>query len=155
MTLALTTSIHIRAPAATVFAVVSTPERLPEWNVSVELARRAVTGAPIALGSRAIIVGRLLGQRIDSETEVSVLEEPSRFETRAVRGPRLTTRFALSEVGGGSRLEVMVSGEVPGGAIGERLAEGVLRRELTLSLDRLRWLCESETLGSPTEGRLS
>lgn len=91
------------------------------------------------------MTGNLLGQPLESETEVIGFEPPCVFVTRAVRGPRLTTRFRLEEFGGGTRVNVDVSGEVPGGFIGERLAEGFLRKELTASLERLRIIGETDS----------
>lgn len=87
--------------------------------------------------------GTLLGQPLESETEVIAFEPPCVFVTRAIRGPRLTTRFRLEEIDGGTRVNVDVSGEVPGGFIGERLAEGFLRKELASSLERLRVIGET------------
>lgn len=147
MTLTLRASVAISAPAADVFAVLCTPERLPEWNVSVERARRADQAASIELGSRAIMTGRIFGQQVEAETEVCVLDAPHKFATRAIRGPKLTTEFTIDDLPGGSRLSILVRGDVPGGILGERVAEGVLRRELTVSLQQLQRLCESETLG--------
>jgi hypothetical protein len=123
-----------------VFELLCEPERLPEWNVSVKQARRVVPGQPVGLGSRAIFSGRLLGQMLESETEVVEYEPPRVFATRAIRGPRLATRFALEPVAAGTQVLAEVTGEVPGGTIGERLAEGFLRRELAASLERLRGL---------------
>ena len=142
MSLHLRASVLIQAPPAAVYELICTPERLPEWNVSVEQARRASPGEPICLGSRAIFSGRLLGQPLESETEVVDFEPPRRFATHAVRGPRLLTRFHLEPMEETTRVEVEVSGEVPGGKLGARLAEGFLRRELTASLERLRALGE-------------
>jgi hypothetical protein len=122
--------------------VICEPERLPEWNVSVERARRAVAAEPIGPGSRAIMTGRLLGQQLESETEVVTFEPSREFVTRAIRGPRLTTRFSLTPDGDVTRVDVDVSGDVPGGAIGARLAEGFLKRELGTSLERLRALVD-------------
>lgn len=84
--------------------------------------------------------GRLLGQPLESETEVVEYDPPKAFATRAVRGPRLATRFSLSPEGAATRVQVDVNGEVPGGAIGAFLAEGFLKRELAVSLERLRAL---------------
>jgi hypothetical protein len=117
---------------------------LPEWNVSIEHARRAAPGEPVCLGSRAIFFGRLLGQPLESETEVISFEHPRLFTTRGIRGPRLITRFQLEPVPHGSRVDVDVSGEVPGGRLGAMLAEGFLRKELTASLERLRLICERD-----------
>ena len=143
MTLSLRSDVVVHATPTQVFELISSPERLPEWNVSVERARRLMPGEDIRVGSRAIVGGRLLGQSLESETEVAEFEPPRLFCTRAVRGPKLNTRFVLDEVPDGTHVQVQVTGDVPGGGIGERLAEGFLRRELTASLLRLRGLCET------------
>jgi uncharacterized protein YndB with AHSA1/START domain len=143
MPLSLRASVEIRAPQARIFDLVCTPERLPEWNASVEQARRGTPGEAVCLGSRAVFSGRLLGQTLESETEVIDFQPPCAFATRAIRGPRLTTRFRLEALPQGTRVDIEVSGEVPGGSLGARLAEGFLRRELIASLDRLRALGES------------
>ena len=140
----------VNAPPARVFTLICAPERLPEWNVSVEKARRVAPEEPIGLGSRAIMSGRLLGQSLESETEVVEFEDQRLFTTRAVRGPRLVTRFHLEPQGEATQVTVQVGGEVPGGAIGERLAEGFLRRELTTSLERLQALGEADGQDSIT-----
>jgi uncharacterized protein YndB with AHSA1/START domain len=139
----LRANVVINAPQASVFDLICTPERLPEWNVAVERARRADPGQAVCLGSRAIFSGRLLGQPLESETEVIDFERPRLFATRAIRGPRLTTRFFLEALEDRTRVEVDVSGEVPGGGLGSMLAEGFLRKELTASLGRLRAIGEA------------
>jgi len=144
LSLGLHAATQIRAPAALVFALLSTPERLPEWNTSVESARRAAPGEAVKMGSRAIFAGRLLGQVLESETEVVEFDPPRRFATRAIRGPRLLSRFALDSQPFGTQLVLDVSGEVPGGRLGAIVAEGFLRSELTRSLERLKQLCERE-----------
>ena len=138
----LRASIVVNAPPTTVFELICAPERLPEWNVSVQHARRADPQAPVGVGSRAIMTGRVLGQYLESETEVVEYDPPTAFVTRAIRGPRLTTRFSLSPDENGTRVQVDVNGELPGGAVGAFLAEGFLRRELTTSLERLRALAD-------------
>jgi uncharacterized membrane protein len=146
--LSLHAATEIQAPADVVFAVLSTPERLPEWNTSVESARRSRADEIVGLGSRAIFAGRLLGQVLESETEVVAFDPPRVFATRAVRGPRLHSRFDLDTLPSGTRVRLDVSGEVPGGRLGGMLAEGFLRRELTASLDRLRHVCEAAQRGN-------
>lgn len=145
MPLNLQASVHIRAPAERIFDLVCTPERLPEWNVSVASARRSVAGAVVCLGSRAVLSGRVLGQTLESETEVVSFEPPRLFATRAIRGPRVNTRFVLESLPEGTRVELDVSGDVPGGALGARMAERFLRKELTASLERLRVIGEQIT----------
>jgi uncharacterized membrane protein len=144
VSLNLRASVDIRAPAEHVFELVCSPERLPEWNVSVKHARRATPGQPVCLGSRAICSGQLLGQTLESETEVVGFERPRLFATRAIRGPRLHTRFVVEARVDRCNVAVDVSGDVPGGGLGARLAEGFLRTELTASLERLRAICERD-----------
>ena len=155
MALALRAGAEVPAPPGLVFEVLSTPERLPEWNTSVAAARR-VGSEPIGLGSRAVFRGRLLGQTLESETEVVAFEPPRLFATRGVRGPRLQTAFCLEPIAFGTRVVVEVSGEVPGGAVGEKLAVGFLRRELERSLGRLSGLCAAQARAAaaaePLEG---
>jgi len=149
VSLHLSASRDIHAPPALVFELVSTPERLPEWNTSVESSRRAAPGDQVGRGSRALMQGRLLGQRLESETEVVEYEPPRAFATHALRGPRLHTRFRLEPIPGGTRLDLEVRGDVPGGRVGEMLAEGFLRTEFAASLDRLRQLAEAEARELP------
>jgi uncharacterized protein YndB with AHSA1/START domain len=144
VSLSLHAATDIRAPAALVFAVLSTPERLPEWNTSVESARRAEPAEPIGRGSRAVFSGRLLGQSLETETEVIEFQPPGRFATRAIRGPRLHSSFALDSQPFGTRLTLDVTGDVPGGRLGSLVAERFLRDELARSLERLKQLCERE-----------
>ena len=140
----LRASVEIPAPALLVFGVLSNPERLPEWNTSVSSARRAEADTPVGVGSRAVFCGRLLGQTLESETQVVAFEPPRVFATRGIRGPRLSTAFTLESIAYGTRVLVDVSGDVPGGAVGGMLAERFLRSELTRSLERLRDLCATE-----------
>jgi uncharacterized membrane protein len=146
----LRASVEIPAPAALVFGVLSSPERLPEWNTSVSRARRVDTDAPVALGSRAVFSGRLLGQTLETETQVVAFDPPRVFATRGIRGPRLETTFRLESVAFGTHVQVDVSGDVPGGALGGLVAERFLRSELAASLERLRRLCEQEARAAAT-----
>lgn len=146
MPLTLTASIDIRAPIGGVFGVIAAPERLPEWNVSIEQARRLEPSGPVCIGSRAVFSGKLLGQTLESETEVIGFTPPTEFATRAIRGPRLTTRFSLTSQLDGTYVRIDVTGDVPGGMLGARLAEGFLRAELTNSLQRLKLVAEREAI---------
>ncbi len=145
MPLNLRASVDIRAPAERIFDLVCTPERLPEWNTSVHSARRCVPGEAICLGSRAVLNGRLMGQRLESETEVVSFEPPRLFATRAIRGPKVNTRIMLVSLPEGTHVSIDVRGEVPGGALGAIMAESFLRKELTASLERLRQIGEQSS----------
>ncbi len=144
MPLSLRSSIDVQAPIQDVYAVIAAPERLPEWNGSIVAARRCEPDSPVGLGSRAVVQGRLLGQSIESETEVMICCPPTEFATRAIRGPKLATRFKLASQADGTHVDVDIVGDVPGGMLGARLAEGFLRTEFSASLQRLKEIAERE-----------
>lgn len=135
--------VAIRASAQMVFDVIATPERLPAWNEAVVWAKRA-TDAPVQAGSRAFMRGRVLGQLVDSETEVTEFQPPRWFATRGIRGPRLETRFSLEPFQDGVWVRVEARGDVPGGKLGNAIAARVLGAELRRALQRLRALCERD-----------
>ncbi len=148
-------SMEVGAPTRVVFGVVSSPDLLPAWNTAVARIRRLGSG-PVRLGERAIVVGRLFGHELESETEVVEYEPPRVFASRSVRGQSLDTRFTLEPFTHGTRLSVEIEGDPPGGALGGLVARGVLRAELARSLERLRALCEERArnaaAGEPLEG---
>ena len=145
MALSLRAGVVIRAPATRIFELLSSPERLPDWNASITSAWRPEPNSPVGLGARAICRGKLLGQQLESETEVVRFEPPHAFATRAIRGPHLTTEFVLRADGEDlTHVDVQVSGEVPGGGVGAVLAERFLKNELRVSLGRLREMCERD-----------
>ena len=135
-------TVDIGAPARLVFGMLSTPERLPEWNLSVKAVSRGESG-PVQVGSRATAEGELLGQRIISETEVVTYEAPVRFATRAIKGPKLHTDFRVEQLPEGARVVATVEGQLPGGPLLGAVAESFIRGEFTRSLQRLKELCES------------
>lgn len=96
------------------------------------------------------MVGQVLGQEMESETEVTGWDPPRHFSTRALRGPRLQTVFQIEDLPGGCRVTIDVTGDVPGGRLGALLAERLLGSELERSLARLRALCESAEQHGPT-----
>ncbi len=141
--------MEVGAPATVVFDVISSAELLPSWNTAVARIRRLETG-PVQVGQRAVVVGRLFGQEMESETQVVAFDRPRLFATRAIRGPSMHTRFALEPFAYGTRLSIQVEGEPPGGALGGMVARGVLRRELGRSMERLRALCEERARRTAT-----
>lgn len=149
-------AIDIRAPASLVYEVVSTPERLPEWNASAVAGRRVPPDQPVGPGTRAVFVGKVLGQTLESETEVVGFEPPHWFATRAVRGPRIHTSFRLDSAADGTRIQATIEGDPPGGKLGALVAEPILRADLGRSLEQLKRLCESEAArrasDEPAEG---
>jgi uncharacterized membrane protein len=73
-------------PAEEVFAYLTDPEKLPEWQSMVSESRQDSSG-PMSVGTRVINVRNFLGRRIESQAEVTAYESPRRFDLRVVSGP--------------------------------------------------------------------
>jgi carbon monoxide dehydrogenase subunit G len=124
-------SVVVERPAEEVFAYLTDPARIGEWQSSVVSARLDGEG-PMRVGARVIETRRLLGKRIDARMEVVEHDPPRRFTIEAVSGPvPFRVRSVLAEVDGGTRLEAVVEGE-PGTFF--RLAEPLVVRAVEREL---------------------
>src|SRR5919206_4989002 len=70
--------IHIGAEAAEVFAVLSDPERLSEWQPTTVAVRRQRQG-PLSVGERFEEVHKGLGRELTSTVEVVACDAPRLF----------------------------------------------------------------------------
>lgn len=142
-------SLLIDAPASRVFAVLSTPERSPEWLVNVHAVKRMTPG-PIAPGSETRSRVDALGRVWDAKGRCVTLEPGRRIVVETVLGPGLRSRSdsSLEERGDSTMLHASLSYERPGGPFGALMtATGVERgieRDFETSLARLKTLVEGE-----------
>jgi uncharacterized protein YndB with AHSA1/START domain len=116
--------VEIDRPVHEVFAYVTDPSKLPEWQTNTLEATPEQPG-PLHQGSRVREVHKApFGKRVRSVVEVARLEPDRAFDLRMVEGPLAVHgdhRFADSN--GATRLDVTIHGEAP------RLMTPVLRRQ--------------------------
>ena len=106
----------VNRPAREVFAYLSDPANLPEWQGSVVEARRE-SGGEIAVGSTFRETRSLLGRRVESVLEVTEYEPEKRFSLRTLTGPvRISVRHVLESIDGATRIRITGEGE-PGGFV--------------------------------------
>jgi uncharacterized protein YndB with AHSA1/START domain len=113
-------------PAEEVFAYLTDPDKLPEWQSMVSESRQDSPG-PMDVGTRVTNVRNFLGRRIESQAEVTALEPSRRFDLRVVSGPvpfRISHTLESSE--GTTTINVEAEGE-PGGFF--KLAEPLVGRQ--------------------------
>jgi carbon monoxide dehydrogenase subunit G len=137
-------SIEIARPPADVFAVLTDPARLADWQGTVVEAQLEGDG-PMRAGARVREVRSFLGKRIESTVEILEHEPPTRFALCSAAGP-VTFRVeqTVEPAGAGSRVRVRMEGEARGVlGLGARVAVKAAERQLRTDLDALRRLLET------------
>ncbi len=137
-------SIVVSRPIAEVFAYLTDPETLPEWQGSCLEARLDGDG-PMRAGSRVVETRKFLGRRMESTMEVAEYEPPRRFAVKVGSGPvPFTATNSLSEADGGTRIDAVIEAE-PGGffRLAEPLVVRAVERELRNNLATLKDVLEA------------
>jgi uncharacterized protein YndB with AHSA1/START domain len=143
-------SVEIARRPEDVFAYMTDPSHLPEWQESAVSGRREGS-APLAVGSRAVITRRVGRRReLAMTSEVTELNPSSAFAVRGVDGPvRGIARSTVEPLGEGERSRVTIRLDFEGHGIGKLLIPLVVRRqvqkEMPRNLQKLKQRLESGT----------
>jgi uncharacterized protein YndB with AHSA1/START domain len=137
-------SITIARPIGDVFAFVADQRNAPEWQIGLLEVRRT-TEAPLGVGSKHVVVRKLMGRRIEATNEY-VRFEPDKVVTfKGDSGPMHFEFSYLTEPSPeGTRLTghmEMQSGGLWG--LAEPLLASSVRREMEANLPALKELMES------------
>jgi uncharacterized protein YndB with AHSA1/START domain len=142
----IVSTIEIDRPPAEVFAYVTDPARLPEWQESVVSSRVEGTGSSGAR-TRANVTRRIgpLTRAMTAELELS---PPTSWTVRGVDGPvRGNVKGAIEPLDDGARSRVTLELELVGYGIGKLLvplvARPQVRKELPRNLRNLKERLES------------
>ena len=103
---------------------------------------------PIGVGTTARFVGKLLGRRIESESEVTEFEPNRKYSWQSKSGPfPLKGSVTTEQVEGGTRVNTTIEGE-PGGffKLAEPLIVTMAKRQSQSDLDNLKDLMEANAL---------
>jgi uncharacterized membrane protein len=138
-------SVVVNRPIDEVFDVLIDPSRGREWQgglVEAEL----LTDPPVATGSQARYVIKIVGREMDSEIEWTEITRPTKIAWQVIKAPIPGEgSHTLSEVEGGTQIVYEMSGE-PGGFF--KLAAGMvqknMQKELQEDLNRLKALLEGD-----------
>ncbi|MCA1570229.1 MAG: SRPBCC family protein [Chloroflexi bacterium] len=140
-------STTINRPVEEVFAVVSDPESAPKWSSGSLESTKTSTG-PIGVGTTARSVSRLMGRRIETETEMIEFEPNRRFVSRSTSGPfPIQATVTVEPVDGGTRVNATIEAE-PGGffKVAEPLIVRIAKRQFQSDFDNLKDLMEANAL---------
>jgi carbon monoxide dehydrogenase subunit G len=122
-------TIEIGRPPEDVFAYVTDPSHLPEWQGGVVRAERLDEG-PVAVGTRAVVTRRI-GRREQSMTvEIAELDPPRTFAVRSLEGPiRGENRGTIEPLDVGRRSRLSYELDLRGHGIGKLLVPLVVKRQ--------------------------
>ena len=137
----ITTSIEVARGAEEVFAYVTGPSTMPEWQ------QGCVSGhmdAPTTrVGSKCITVRRIGGREREVTTEITDYEPPRRWADRGIDGPiRAIVAVTVEPLADSSGSRLTIQLDFTGHGIGRLLVPLVVRRqaarEMPENMRRLR-----------------
>jgi uncharacterized protein YndB with AHSA1/START domain len=122
-------SLEIARTPEDVFAYLTDPSHLAEWQESVVSTRLEGGGAP-AVGSRVAVVRRMGRSERTMTMELAELNSPRSWAVRGIDGPvRGNARGTVEPLDGGARSRVTIELDFEGHGIGKLLVPLVVRRQ--------------------------
>jgi uncharacterized membrane protein len=136
--------ITINRPVSDVFAYLTQPKNLPEWQESVQEVHLHGDG-PIKVGSRWTEKRMVMNRPMDGDIEVTELELDRRFTIKSVAGPvTMSVDHVLSPAGEGTLMRIVGEGELGGPMkLAGRMVQREIRKVFEADLARLKRRLES------------
>ena len=139
-------SVEISRSPADVFAYVTNPSHLPDWQASV--VRVQHDDDPVHVGKRVLVTRKAGPREMASTAEIAELEPPRTWAIRGVDGPvRGNVKGRVEPVNGGNRSRVTIELDLQGHGIGKLLLPLVVsrqaKREMPENMQRLKERLES------------
>jgi uncharacterized protein YndB with AHSA1/START domain len=118
-----------------VFAYVTDPTRLPEWQESVIKAESSQT--PARVGTRARVTRRVGRRELTQSAELAELAPPTRWVVRGLDGPvRGNVTGRIEPLEDGTRSHVTIELELEGHGIGKLLLPLFVQRKAQAEMPR-------------------
>ncbi|MGH2836441.1 MAG: SRPBCC family protein [Solirubrobacteraceae bacterium] len=142
----ITASVEVARPVAEVFAYVTDPTRMPEWQQGC--VRGELDGPATHVGSRCTTVRRIGAGERAVTTEITEYDPPRRWADRGIDGPiRALIGVTVEPLAGGARSRVTIEVDFTGHGIGRLLVPLVVRRqaakEMPANMSRLEQRLEA------------
>jgi uncharacterized protein YndB with AHSA1/START domain len=144
---AIVESIEISRRPEDVFAYLTEPSHVPEWQESA-LSVRADREGPLSVGSRVTVTRRAAGREWTMTNEVTEVNPPVGWALRGIDGPvRGILNGRIEPLEGGQRSRVTLSLDFEPHGIGKLLLPLVVRpqvrREMPKNLQNLKQRLET------------
>jgi uncharacterized protein YndB with AHSA1/START domain len=124
----ITSSTEVARPAEEVFAYVTDPSTMPEWQQGC--VRGHIDGVPTRVGSKCTTVRRMGGREREVVTEITEYEPPRRWVDRGITGPiRAMVEVTVEALADSARSRVTIELDFSGHGIGKLLVPLFVRRQ--------------------------
>jgi uncharacterized protein YndB with AHSA1/START domain len=128
-------SIEISRSPDDVFAYVTDPTRLPEWQASVTSAESSDT--PVRVGTTARVTRRVGKREVTQMAEIADLAPPTRWAVRGLDGPvRGNVNGTIDPLDNGTRSRVTIELDIQGHGIGKVLVPLFVKRNAASEMAR-------------------
>jgi uncharacterized protein YndB with AHSA1/START domain len=129
-------SVEVSRRPEDVFAYITDPSHLPEWQESV-VRVKTDDGAPAGGGSRVVVTRRVGPREMDMTAEITDLDSPKSWRVRGVDGPvRGNVKGTIEPLDDGARSRVTLELDFEGHGIGKLLVPLVVRRQAQKELPK-------------------
>jgi uncharacterized protein YndB with AHSA1/START domain len=124
----ITSTVEIARSAEDVFAYVTDPSRMPEWQQGC--VRGHMDGPATRVGSKCTTVRRIGGREREAVTEITEYDPPHRWADRGIDGPvRAMVAVTVEPLADRSRSQVTIVLDFSGRGIGKLLVPLIVRRQ--------------------------
>ncbi|MFJ8632993.1 SRPBCC family protein [Streptomyces sp. NPDC093568] len=119
-----------------VYAYITNPSHLPEWQLSA-VAAESLDEGPIHSGSRVRVTRRVGSRQIPMTVEFDELDPPHSWDLHGIDGPvRARSHGEIEPLDGGRRSRVSIEVDFEGHGIGKVLVPLVVRPQVRKELPR-------------------
>jgi uncharacterized protein YndB with AHSA1/START domain len=127
-TVPITTSTEIARPAEEVFAYVTDPRTMPEWQHGCVSGH--MDGPTTSIGSKCTTIRRIGGRERKVTTEITEYDPPHRWADRGIDGPiRAIVAVTIEPLDDRSRSRLTIELDFTGHGIGKLLLALIVRRQ--------------------------
>jgi uncharacterized protein YndB with AHSA1/START domain len=121
-------SVEIARPPEDVFAYVTNPSHLPEWQASA--VKVQTDGAPTQVGTRVVVTRKVGPREMPMNVEVDEYNPPLSWGVRGLDGPvRGNVKGRVEPLDNGARSRVTINLDFEGHGIGKLLVPLIVRRQ--------------------------
>jgi uncharacterized protein YndB with AHSA1/START domain len=132
----IVSSVEISRPPQEVFAYVTDPSRMAEWQESL-ISGRAEGDDPPAVGSKAIMTRRVGRSERTMTMQLTDFSPPTSWSGRGIDGPiRAIVNGTVEPLDGEARSRVTIELDFEGHGLGKLLVPLVVRRQAQREMPR-------------------